>query len=609
MSFVLETLPLSEEARIALPTVTIWNRLESRPQRRTFDRALRTEVRDALWFLTRQWQAGELDGDDAASPVFAKAELSRARLTRFRPLGGAARPLSSELPLETDVEKRPLPLMINGRPAALDLRLALGRLFLRRIAGVGDATALRAAYLARWPVRRPDPAALVDADICAHPETHAAFAAAAGRALDGGALYLHLRAGGLASDGISAAGNAGALDAEGIAFVAMAERLIAQPAPDEDVAWEPERLEHRFELGVEGDDGHETLRADSYARGRLDWSDFDVDPRATPLAADPATAGVRMVATGIPAELGFAGMPAARWWAFEDAKMNFGAVSADTTDLAKLMLLEFALVYGNDWLMIPFVVPVGSLVRVEGLLVQDSFGERTWIEPAGRGDDEDWQRWAMFSPAKFGPQREQADDRVLLAPTLVAAQNGRAHEQVALIRDEMANLVWGVERIIPTPAGIPRRGAEAAEETLRHHERLLGPEPAPGEPLAPIRYDSMNTPPEHWIPFTPVRAPASNREVRLQRGVIVRRLGGRSDPIRPRTALLREGLEAHPQQPYFLNEEEVSRAGQEVTVRYERARWHDGRVVIWYAAAKTIGRGEGSSGLAFDRVVPTEKTS
>ena len=43
-----------------LPTITLFNRLEGRPRTRTFDRALRAEVRDALWMLTRQWQLGEL---------------------------------------------------------------------------------------------------------------------------------------------------------------------------------------------------------------------------------------------------------------------------------------------------------------------------------------------------------------------------------------------------------------------------------------------------------------------------------------------------------------------------------------------------------------------
>jgi hypothetical protein len=45
----------------------------------------------------------------------------------------------------------------------------------------------------------------------------------------------------------------------------------------------------------------------------------------------------------------------------------------------------------------------------------------------------------------------------------------------------------------------------------------------------------------------------------------------------------------------------VPREGLRVTTRYQRARWRDGRVVVWLGARKTVGRGEGLSGLAFDR--------
>jgi hypothetical protein len=51
------------------PSITIWNRLEGRPIAEKFDRALKAEVRDALWMLTKQWQLGEFQGDDAGSPI------------------------------------------------------------------------------------------------------------------------------------------------------------------------------------------------------------------------------------------------------------------------------------------------------------------------------------------------------------------------------------------------------------------------------------------------------------------------------------------------------------------------------------------------------------
>jgi hypothetical protein len=60
--------------------------------------------------------------------------------------------------------------------------------------------------------------------------------------------------------------------------------------------------------------------------------------------------------------------------------------------------------------------------------------------------------------------------------------------------------------------------------------------------------------------------------------------------------------------PYFVNEEEVPRAGTNVYQSYQRSRWYNGSVYTWFGIRKQTGRGEGRSGLAFDRAVPVKKT-
>jgi hypothetical protein len=35
---------------------------------------------------------------------------------------------------------------------------------------------------------------------------------------------------------------------------------------------------------------------------------------------------------------------------------------------------------------------------------------------------------------------------------------------------------------------------------------------------------------------------------------------------------------------------------------FQRTRWRDGRACVWLGVRKQTGRGEGSSGLAFDRI-------
>src|SRR5260370_16845909 len=72
--FIVPNLAAAVEERL-FPTVTAWNPLEGRPRTANFNRALKAEVHDALWMLTRQWQLAEFKGDDAGSPISPKISL------------------------------------------------------------------------------------------------------------------------------------------------------------------------------------------------------------------------------------------------------------------------------------------------------------------------------------------------------------------------------------------------------------------------------------------------------------------------------------------------------------------------------------------------------
>jgi hypothetical protein len=74
--------------------------------------------------------------------------------------------------------------------------------------------------------------------------------------------------------------------------------------------------------------------------------------------------------------------------------------------------------------------------------------------------------------------------------------------------------------------------------------------------------------------------------------------------VQPRTVLLRNGLDDTSPQTYFVHEEEIPRAGTRLTQSYQRTRWTDGKVYTWLRVRRQTGRGEGSSGLAFDQLVP-----
>jgi hypothetical protein len=621
MKTITEHLPRVLAAK-SLPGITIWNRLEGRPRADRFERALRAEVRDPLWMITRQWQMGEFRGDDAGSPITARVRVETTQLERYQAASGVTEPLDPNVPLEAKVERLPLSFEQQGTNIALDLRLVLGRHWMKLI-HLLPAEA-REQYLNAYPIVAPDPLIRDNAPICAHPEAWSTWGAVAGRRMDGYRLYAYLKSdpSHRASDGIAAlVGLEGTADALGERLVTWFERLI--DAPQAPSAWLPERLEYQFACSapVNAEGAEKVYVAEQYHHGHLDWYNFDVDPARKSLLLEggdgaPSQPPIAKTLSMLPTQVTFNGMPNTRYWAFEDGRTNFGDIKPDTTDLGKLLLIEFGLVYANDWYQIPFTVPPGTISTVKGMLVTNVFGERIWIEAAGRGDDDDWQRWAMFLVNVRGKGHEAAETSLLIPPVAHNVLESAPRDEVMLARDEMANMVWGVEKTVTLPSGQTKRGADAARETRlffeRELERRLG---SPGTPPelaegAKIRYQVMSSVPEHWIPMIPVHVPGDTREVQLQRAAMPRILDGDTEspvPVRPRTSLLRHGLEADPPRPYFLHEEEVSRAGALVKTSFQRTRHRNGRVWIWFGARKQTGRGEGSSGLSFDRIIEGPK--
>lgn len=611
---------LSKKRRI--PSIVLWNRLEGRPRTNDFDRALKAEIRDALWMLTKQWQMGEFQGDDAGSAVFAKVHMETTRLNKYKPGEHAVEGFENDVPLETKVEQNAIPFTAGPLKISLDLRLLMGRQWLK-LTGTPALSALRAGFIQQYPIPQPDPEARKDAPICAHPETRQTYAAVAGRYMDGAELYFYLKgeAARHAYDGMSLTpAQKTLIDEIAPRFIAWFEKLFYQPGQENKDAWISSQLEYRFACSAPKKGAEQIFTAEQYYHGHLDWYNLNIDRSADSLgeveAQEQTQLEERLTFSFFPTPVQFDGMPNTRWWAFEEGRTNFGDIKPDTTDLNKLLLIEFGLVYANDWFMLPFTLPAGSVALVRGLSLTNVFGEHLWIEPAGSGSDEDWQRWNMYSLNIEGRDDLPADLSLVLLPSVPKIQESPPVEEVFLIRDEMANMVWGIEQRVRLPDGTLKPGREAALELANHLGRIVEaegagqPEDAQAAAKAPIRYRIMSGVPENWIPFIPVHQPGSTREIQLQRAAMPRIIDGDTqDPekIRPRTQLLRQGLDQSEPRAYFLYEEEVPRAGTRIYKSFQRTRWYGGRVFNWWGIHKQTGRGEGSSGLAFDRLVPTRK--
>jgi hypothetical protein len=561
-----------EYRRFVEPAITAYNRLEARPRTLDFARSLRAEVRDALWSVTRQWQLGELEADDAASPVDARLATRLAPFDRVAIGAAPPLPYDETVPLEVAVEAEQFPW-------TLPVRVEAGQLFVRRL-----PPALRVAFAAK--AASTFPLAPLTPDEQREADTLAFHRVVAGQGIDGEALLAAHAGGTLATDLAAAAGAetvAVGQAAGGVA--AWRQRIFGPPRTGPSPAWQPDKLAYKVAIGTSGASEQAALAAPRYTEGRLDWYAFDASAEgiAAP-AGQPPTVPTEETLSFIPTAATFSGIPNARFWEMEDRRVNFGSLNAGTSDHLLLVFAEMGLVYGNDWFVIPYEMPVNSLCQVMGLVVTDVFGDRTLIPPANEANEEQWQRWSLFSVS--GENFDNWGGRYFWLPaSLTSVQESEPIETVMFGRDEMANLAWAVETIVPDGVG---GGVET---------RLIlpppPPTPAPADPDA-VHYTLGTTVPENWIPLIPVHLPGSVADIRFQRGQMPAGGGGTTAP---RGTILGEIPT-----PFYIAEEEIPVAGLTVSRRVQRTRWYDGRTYLWIGRAAETGRGAASSHLRFDQI-------
>jgi hypothetical protein len=70
-----------------------------------------------------------------------------------------------------------------------------------------------------------------------------------------------------------------------------------------------------------------------------------------------------------------------------------------------------------------------------------------------------------------------------------------------------------------------------------------------------------------------------------------------------------KGQILQPGQPFYVADEAIPRVGAQVERRFRRVRQPDGITWTWIGRRRSAGRGEGSSGLAFDVIEPEAKSS
>jgi len=583
-----------------MASITFWNRIEPSPRSDKLERHLAAQVRDPMWFLTRQWQFGEFLGEDAASPAWIEMQGHTSPFTGWFAAGEPVQPFDNAAPLEELVQT-------EGLTPDWSTAVELGQYFEGLLLAAGLPQELIDAFRAAY---RVPPASEVPASI-RDPELRRFLTVCAGRATDGLALLEAARAAApnLPADPVLP----GTVDPDTVLdllaeFVAWVTATFGDVSRQDSPGWRADRLEYRARVTALSPDGQPiTLEASPGLDGAFDWFSFD-QLRAFTLDDDrirPAAGEVREFGRSVlPARVTFPGMPNKRWWHFEDGRRDVGELRASRLELGKLVVLDFMLVHGNDWYVVPFAQDVGSLCRIDTLLVHDVFGDLTLVRRADmkRKPSDPEVPWSMFSTEVQGGGRT---DYFVLAPSAVGvALEGEPMEEVRFMRDEMANMAWAIESVTESGIGTRWPGHERADQ--------LGSEPRESVPAAddapPLQYFLQTRVPEHWIPLIPRQIDAARRAIALERGAALRAPQGGQPavPIRPLGRVLNpSGAEYNPR--YVIAEEEIPRAGREVRRRIERCRWMDGSTHIWVARSSRPGGGEGRSGLRFDLALEARK--
>lgn len=611
---------------VKMPSITGITRLETQPTAINLQAGLAAPLADPLWMLARQWQFNEFQGEDAGTPLRLSFQVQGVKVDAFRagadPAAAWQPIVDHDVPIETRVEAEPIWLThprLRGDAGMHALRMA--------------SAPVRAVLIAAYPFNLASPTD-VDADRAGLLWSTLLDS----RTIDAIQLATELRP---LLDGTGtlsalpariALGGADAEDAKTMLarWIAWLDELLyegdaAQPS------WQRNRMEYAFALKA----GDTKLEAAEYTDGHVDWEDFQAG------AVVPVEEPIRQtfsVASRHPTPVRYPGMPAERFWEFEDGDVNFAGAEAGVTDLLRMSVTEFALTFGNDWFLVPVRLPVGWIHRVSDFVITDSFGV---VSSANAIVNPDGAQWSMYSMTAAADLQGRLQHVMFLPDSLDGVLEGAVLEKTTLARDEMANLAWAIEHSVQGTSGEPLdRGLEA--QTLAFQQRIA----FDGGIDSPQLVYRLQTPvPANWTPLLPVRDTPFNSAdpltIRLARAGMKRfypeasiEVIGAVDPayvdflalldaqtdfinrvdigdglrsyvFYPRGWMLRRDP-LHPMadgDTLLIEEEEVPRIGATLKRKFQYARSSDGRTWLWVGRSKTAGRGEAQSALRFDVAV------
>ena len=396
--------------------------LEPLPPTTDLEQGLRARVADPLWFLARQWQLGEHQGEDASSPVMVRCDVTHQSIA-YDPRRPELDP--TVVPAEALVEAEPGDWWTIGR------RIRLGRVASPLLAGLSAAErdALRFGEL---PVPYADLA----------------------NEIDGRAVF---QSGVLAGNAIWSE--------------------VKSPAADR---WSARDLCYHAPFNAD----RQRLLVRDHDGGDVDW--YSVDGASGVVWARAAKPAKARTVTVLPSRLAYPGAPNPRWWQIEERDVDIGGFAPDRSHLGSMLLLDVVLEHSDDWFWMPVPPPppnpdgtvppsAGQVIHLEHVIVTDSFDQEWALSPPPEAGA---SAWSMF--------RTRGLDKGALVvwPVAVAPQTGSLLDEVHLGVDEDANLAWGIEVRADGVALLDNTdAAQALRETVRTGTRRFRYLPSTTLPL------------------------------------------------------------------------------------------------------------------------------
>lgn len=529
-----------------------WTRLE--PQSLSGEPApgVQMRVADALWMLARQWQLGEFQGEDCGTPVSVRVTAQSQALTALRPgdasRKAAAMPLPPGCAIEPEIEAEP------WAPASLRDRAEAAQVLIDSLAPLGWGGEAQLLADCAFDLTSPE---VID------QAPDATWQLIAARLPDAEATALGLEAGGpLWLQGEPAAVTEAAQDWLGWYRGNVSHRRDAD-------SWHSDRLEYRFGMQAGAGDDARRLEAPCHLGGPIDWFSFDLaDGKG--LGFDTAAPVQEHRCHVHASRLRYPGMPAPRLWQFEDGLVNFGLTEVQPNDLARLAFLEYATIYGTDWLIAPIDLPRATLAGVTAVSYRTTFNEDIQVPAAS--DQPRKGRFALYRTSGA----KGSEPLFVIPPNARPTLEGEAREEVVFARDETANVVWAIERSHEGADGLARD---------RSAEPDLSPLPARPQPGAQDAWTLEILPPAYWVPMVPVPTGKFGGFI-LRKGSFDGTDAARGRVLAPT--------------PFNLQDEEVPREGVRLRRLPSVLRDDQGQLRRWVARRVSTAWGEASSRLEYD---------